>query len=60
MTRTVNSQPQGYVWGASVDPLLKAAASGDPEAAYFDLIIMSDLVFNHSQVASLPAADDMY
>ncbi|KZV72532.1 hypothetical protein PENSPDRAFT_750827 [Peniophora sp. CONT] len=39
----------GYVWGASVKPLLETAASGDTEAASFDLIIMSDLVFNHSQ-----------
>ncbi|VDB87092.1 unnamed protein product [Peniophora sp. CBMAI 1063] len=39
----------GYVWGASVEPLLEAAASGDAEGASFDLIIMSDLVFNHSQ-----------
>ncbi|EPQ53373.1 hypothetical protein GLOTRDRAFT_117322 [Gloeophyllum trabeum ATCC 11539] len=35
---------QGYIWGQPVEPLL-AHAGG----AGFDLIILSDLVFNHSQ-----------
>lgn len=35
---------QGYIWGRDVQPLLDVAADG------FNLIIMSDLVFNHSQV----------
>ena len=55
----------GYVWGASVDPLLatallqdSATASEGADAATnagldtskFDLILLSDLIFNHSQV----------
>lgn len=38
---------QGYTWGHSVQPLLDALPPG---ADGFHLIIMSDLVFNHSQV----------
>ncbi|KAJ7672655.1 nicotinamide N-methyltransferase [Mycena rosella] len=37
---------QGYVWGHPVQPMLDALPSG---ADGFQLIIMSDLVFNHSQ-----------
>ena len=55
----------GYVWGSSVDPLLATAIlqetgtesnvdadadAVDPDASKFDLIILSDLIFNHSQV----------
>ena len=54
----------GYLWGSSVDPLLAAllqdsatATESDASAAdlldekdSFDLIILSDLIFNHSQV----------
>ena len=54
----------GYVWGSSVDPLLAAllkdaatepdADAADPdEKNSFDLIILSDLIFNHSQVRLL-------
>ena len=28
------------------------AAAADPETSYFDLILLSDLIFNHSQVRS--------
>lgn len=35
---------QGYTWGHPVRSLV-----GDP-AQLFDLIILSDLIFNHSQV----------
>jgi nicotinamide N-methyltransferase len=45
---------RGYVWGQPVDPLLRAlsAETADAEAprASFDLILLSDLIFNHSQV----------
>lgn len=45
---------QGYVWGSSTTPLLSALgnvnAGGQGRTPCFDLIIMSDLVFNHSQV----------
>lgn len=52
----------GYVWGSSVDPLLAAllqdtatesdadAAAAGPDTSNFDLILLSDLIFNHSQV----------
>jgi nicotinamide N-methyltransferase len=54
----------GYIWGHPVDPLLRAllpdpshagAEAGDdsPDARSgpsFDLILLSDLIFNHSQV----------
>lgn len=39
----------GYIWGAPVDKLLSAAS---PEGDKYDLIILSDLIFNHSQVRS--------
>lgn len=43
---------QGYIWGRDVTPLLDAL-QGDTasvEAARFDLLILSDLVFNHAAV----------
>lgn len=39
----------GYIWGKPVDKLLSAAS---PEGDKYDLIILSDLIFNHSQVRS--------
>jgi EEF1A N-terminal glycine/lysine methyltransferase len=53
----------GYVWGQPVEPLLAllddadAAADGGGGAMRgggFDLIILSDLIFNHSQVRTFP------
>ncbi|KAI0067392.1 hypothetical protein BV25DRAFT_1819716 [Artomyces pyxidatus] len=41
---TVNVK--GFVWGQTVAPLLKLTDNSEPG---FDLIIMSDLIFNHSQ-----------
>jgi hypothetical protein len=50
----------GYVWGSPVDPLLAALLPDtathvdiNPDAGpdmRFDLILLSDLIFNHSQV----------
>ena len=56
----------GYVWGSSVDPLLAElrqdtdtdtatksdadATDAGPNTSNFDLILLSDLIFNHSQV----------
>lgn len=50
---------QGYIWGHNVAPLLEAI---DPEpvdpamsstgTGGFDLIILSDLVFNHAAVSN--------
>ena len=42
---------QGFIWGHPDEPLLEVIPDGDKERS-FDLIIMSDLVFNHSQVRS--------
>ncbi|KAF5378190.1 hypothetical protein D9615_007502 [Tricholomella constricta] len=39
---------QGYIWGRPIDPLLNALPKTHPEPS-FDLIILSDLIFNHSQ-----------
>jgi nicotinamide N-methyltransferase len=43
---------QGYVWGRPVEPLLDAlqGSSSEPTSG-FDLIILSDLIFNHSQAS---------
>ncbi|TFK46266.1 hypothetical protein OE88DRAFT_1707695 [Heliocybe sulcata] len=43
--RKKNVVVQGYLWGQSVDSLLPLT----PDGVGFDLIILSDLVFNHSQ-----------
>ncbi len=44
----------GYVWGRPVEPLLEplsaSATAEAPGRAKFDLILLSDLIFNHSQV----------
>lgn len=39
---------EGYTWGHSVRPLL-SHLENDAKSNKFDLIIMSDLIFNHSQ-----------
>jgi len=39
---------EGYIWGRSVDPLLALCRPKDVTRR-FDVIIMSDLIFNHSQ-----------
>ncbi|KAI8986773.1 putative methyltransferase-domain-containing protein [Trametes punicea] len=39
---------QGYIWGHPIEPLL-ALLPEDVEERAFDLIILSDLIFNHSQ-----------
>ncbi|KAI0330069.1 hypothetical protein GY45DRAFT_1354153 [Cubamyces sp. BRFM 1775] len=39
---------QGYIWGHPVEPLLELLP-GDSEEKAYDLIILSDLIFNHSQ-----------
>jgi len=40
---------QGYIWGRPVEPLLDALSACPGSSGGFDLIIMSDLVFNHSE-----------
>ncbi|CAL1709263.1 unnamed protein product [Somion occarium] len=49
---------EGYIWGHNVAPLFKIQSQNAPTPG-FDLIIMSDLVFNHSQHdALLKTAED--
>ncbi|KAF8220735.1 hypothetical protein L208DRAFT_736660 [Tricholoma matsutake] len=43
---------QGYIWGRPIEPLFDALQSSERTPG-FDLIILSDLVFNHSQHDSL-------
>ncbi|KAG6810555.1 hypothetical protein H0H92_011340 [Tricholoma furcatifolium] len=40
---------QGYIWGRAVDSLLEPISRAGSPGAGFDLIILSDLIFNHSQ-----------
>ncbi|PVU96491.1 hypothetical protein BB559_002353 [Furculomyces boomerangus] len=40
---------EGYIWGKSVDDLVKHLAPNDA----FDILLLSDLVFNHSEHNSL-------
>ncbi|KAH0580223.1 Putative nicotinamide N-methyltransferase [Termitomyces sp. J132] len=39
---------QGYIWGRAIDSLLEAISTTN-ERSVFDVIILSDLIFNHSQ-----------
>lgn len=51
------SRAQGFTWGSSPSPLFSAIRSSEAEGAEeerkFDLILLSDLVFNHSQHSAL-------
>ncbi|KAF9236770.1 putative methyltransferase-domain-containing protein [Melanogaster broomeanus] len=44
---------QGYIWGQPVDNLFAALPPDRDPSRGFDLIILSDLIFNHSQHDSL-------
>ncbi|RHZ70259.1 hypothetical protein Glove_273g10 [Diversispora epigaea] len=46
-----NIEILGYIWGYNTDPLLNAISQS--KDSHFDLIIMSDLIFNHSQHSAL-------
>ena len=48
-----NSFTKGYIWGHSIHPLLASLSIPSIPKQGFDLIILSDLVFNHSQVRSV-------
>ena len=42
---------EGYIWGQQVSPLLKFLPDPAVQSAKgFDLIILSDLIFNHAEV----------
>ncbi|KAJ3899233.1 putative methyltransferase-domain-containing protein [Lentinula edodes] len=50
MARKGNIAVQGYVWGHSIHPLLASLQNeSNSNEDLFDLIILSDLIFNHSQ-----------
>ncbi|OSD07813.1 hypothetical protein PYCCODRAFT_1449006 [Trametes coccinea BRFM310] len=40
---------EGYIWGHPIEPLLRHLPDDGEEKKAFDLIILSDLIFNHSQ-----------
>ncbi|CDR43230.1 CYFA0S11e02014g1_1 [Cyberlindnera fabianii] len=40
---------EGYIWGNDYEPLLEKIRGDGDETKKFDLIILSDLVFNHSE-----------
>ncbi|KAI0646123.1 putative methyltransferase-domain-containing protein [Trametes meyenii] len=40
---------EGYIWGHPVEPLLRLLPDDSCAQKAFDLIILSDLIFNHSQ-----------
>lgn len=42
---------EGYIWGRPTEALL-AHLPSIPDPPKFDLVILSDLIFNHSQVGS--------
>jgi hypothetical protein len=44
---------QGYIWGQPVGPLLQELPPVSAGPKGFDLIILSDLIFNHSQVRNI-------
>lgn len=46
-----NIMAEGYIWGKSPGALI--AHLGSPEKAGFDLLILADLLFNHSEHAKL-------
>ncbi|KAF8321349.1 hypothetical protein DL93DRAFT_2213498 [Clavulina sp. PMI_390] len=39
---------QGYIWGRDTTPLLEAIQNSGERPQLFDLIILSDLIFNHA------------
>ncbi|KAJ4463834.1 putative methyltransferase-domain-containing protein [Lentinula edodes] len=50
VARKGNVAVQGYVWGHSIHPLLASLQNeSNSNEDLFDLIILSDLIFNHSQ-----------
>ncbi|KIM51696.1 hypothetical protein SCLCIDRAFT_33243 [Scleroderma citrinum Foug A] len=51
--KRVRTCVQGYIWGQSVHNLLDALPSSREPLRAFDTIILSDLVFNHSQHEAL-------
>jgi len=40
---------EGYIWGNDYEPLLEKIRTKDQPTKKFDLIILSDLVFNHTE-----------
>lgn len=48
-----NTTALGYVWGQDPTPLLAGLPTTTATTAAFDLLLLSDLLFNHSQHAAL-------
>ncbi|KAJ3546338.1 hypothetical protein NM688_g5526 [Phlebia brevispora] len=53
-----NVHVMGYIWGQSLDPIFQVQETTTNERQ-FDLIIMSDLIFNHSQHEALLKTSDL-
>ena len=53
------SNSQGYIWGKPVDTLFAALPQDRESWRGFDLIILSDLIFNHSQV-NIPSSSSHF
>ncbi|KAK0254423.1 Protein N-terminal and lysine N-methyltransferase efm7 [Friedmanniomyces endolithicus] len=47
-----NIHAEGYLWGADISPLTRYL-SDDKSSAGFDVLILADLLFNHSEHAKL-------
>ncbi|GBC17145.2 hypothetical protein RIR_jg33014.t1 [Rhizophagus irregularis DAOM 181602=DAOM 197198] len=50
---TDNIRVLGYIWGKDTYPLLNAISKSEKTSNLYDLIILSDLIFNHSQHKAL-------
>jgi len=49
----LSSPDKGYIWGRDTKPLLNYVESGNDGPHGYDLLILSDLIFNHSQHQAL-------
>jgi nicotinamide N-methyltransferase len=44
---------RGYIWGRPVEPLLEPLSTTTTTGAKFDLVLLSDLIFNHAEHRTL-------
>lgn len=48
-----NIRAAGYIWGADISGLTKDLPEAEKDSSRFDLLILADLLFNHSEHAKL-------
>lgn len=55
LPRPANIWAEGYLWGAAISPLTAHLPAPDPTArpSRFDVLILADLLFNHSEHVKL-------